>query len=391
MRKTLSAIIVTFMLVASFIPVYATNISIDKQNVQFTETSGMPFIDSANRTQVPFRQTMEAFGATVSWDSANKIATAEKNGITVQVPIGVSYIIKDGQQITNDTAALIKDGRTYLPIRAVLEAFGASVSWDGSTQTVVALTTGGTTTAANDSFEGYKKIVVNGGDMSGSREANVVVDIGYGDREYWAFTNAYGQLIKVTAKQIILQDDVTEPVKSNGRYYNDEAAVPGTELSNYDQGHVIADSLGGVSNAYNITPQESTMNRYGDQAYMEKSIRDAGGCTDFEAIITYPDTTTQIPSHYHYTYTLKGNVITEDFDNVNPDEVNKTISEPTQSDSSQSPTSNESHDISTIDKNGNGKVTIQEAKDAGFPMPITKDHWLYQYMDDRDGDGMVGE
>ena len=27
--------------------------------------------------------------------------------------------------------------------------------------------------------------------MSGYREPNVVVDIGYGDREYWAFTNEY--------------------------------------------------------------------------------------------------------------------------------------------------------------------------------------------------------
>lgn len=51
-------------------------------------------------------------------------------------------------------------------------------------------------------------------------------------------------------------------------------------------------------------------------------VRDAGGCSDFVAIITYPDTTTQIPNHYHYTYSINGNVITEDFDNVNPDEVN---------------------------------------------------------------------
>lgn len=38
-----------------------------------------------------------------------------------------------------------------------------------------------------------------------------------------------------------------------------------------------------------------------------------------------------------------------------------------------------------------GMVTIKEAKDAGFSMPITKDHWLYIYMRDNDGDGMVGE
>jgi len=51
----------------------------------------------------------------------------------------------------------------------------------------------------------------------------------------------------------------------------------------------------------------------------------------------------------------------------------------------------ENHDLSAVDTNGNGKVTIAEAKAAGYKMPIYSDHWLYQYMDDRDGDGMVGE
>ncbi|MGP4082595.1 DNA/RNA non-specific endonuclease, partial [Pseudalkalibacillus sp. R45] len=41
--------------------------------------------------------------------------------------------------------------------------------------------------------------------------------------------------------------------------------------------------------------------------------------------------------------------------------------------------------------NGNGLVTIKEAKAAGFSMPITSDHWLYPHMRDNDGDGMVGE
>lgn len=233
-------------------------------------------------------------------------------------------------------------------------------------------------------FDGYTVITVDGGDRSGSREANVAVDIGFGDREYWAFTNEYGQLVRVVAKEIILQDDSNEPVTSAGRYYNEEAKVPGTELADYDQGHVIADSLGGVSNAYNITPQNSTLNRHGDQAYMEKNIRDAGGCTDFEAVITYPDTETQIPNHYHYTYTLKGNVITEDFDNVDPDKVNSSLIE-------KQKAQDAAVDISSIDTNDDGKVTIAEAKAAGFKMPITKDHWLYKYMDDRDGDGLVGK
>lgn len=242
----------------------------------------------------------------------------------------------------------------------------------------------------NDQFSGYKLIEVEGGDLSGYREPNVVVDIGYGDREYWAFTNEYGQLVRVIADEIILQDDSNEPVLSSGRYYSDEAKVPGVESDDLDEGHIIADSLGGVSNAYNITPQESTLNRHGDQAYMEDAIRKAGGATNFEAIITYPNTETQIPSSYQYTYTLRGNVIVDTFDNVNPDEVNASLGL-TGSEPSDSTSSNTNHDISSVDTNGNGQVTIKEAKAAGYSMPITSDHWLYPYMRDNDGDGMVGE
>src|SRR5690606_17400937 len=172
------------------------------------------------------------------------------------------------------------------------------------------------TPAKNELFPGYTLMEVDGGDLSGFREPNAVVDIGFGDREYWAFTNKYGQLVRVIADEIILQDDKNEPVLSSGRYYSDEAKVPGVESDVLDEGHVIADSLGGVSNAYNITPQNSTLNRHGDQAYMEKVIRDAGGATNFEAIITYPNTKTQIPSSYQYTYTVKGNKVVDKFDNV---------------------------------------------------------------------------
>ncbi|MBS4217513.1 hypothetical protein KHA96_04200 [Bacillus sp. FJAT-49711] len=242
----------------------------------------------------------------------------------------------------------------------------------------------------NELFSGYKLIEVDGGDLSGYRETNVVVDIGYGDREYWAFTNEYGQLVRVIAEEIIVQDDNNEPVLSSGRYYSDEAKVPGVESDVLDEGHIIADSLGGVSNAYNITPQDSTLNRHGDQAYMEDVIRSAGGVTNFEAIITYPNTETQIPTRYQYTYTLMGNEIVDTFDNVNPDEVNSSLGL-TGSEPSDSTSSNTNGDISSVDTNGNGQVTIKEAKAAGFSMPITSDHWLYPYMRDNDNDGMVGE
>jgi hypothetical protein len=256
-----------------------------------------------------------------------------------------------------------------------------------------------TETQPSVSHEGYTLIKVDGGNISGYRAVNVVVDIGFGDREYWAYTNEYGQLVRVVADEIILQDDTTEPVNSEGRYYDDEAKVPGTEDPNLDEGHVIADSLGGVANAYNITPQDSVLNRHGDQAYMERTIQQAGGATNFEAIITYPNTTTQVPSNYKYTYTINGYQVVDEFQNINPDEYNAAqgLTGGENSPSSDSlpadPTApnDTPGDVSSVDANGNGQVTIQEAKDAGYTMPITKEHWLYQYMSDGDGDGQVGE
>ena len=253
-------------------------------------------------------------------------------------------------------------------------------------------TTVKTASHTKDALKGYKKITVDGGDRSGSRQAKVVVDIGFGDRKYWAYTNEYGQLIRVTAAKITLQNDKTEPVLSTGRYYADEAKVPGVERSDLDEGHVIADSLGGVSNAYNITPQDSTLNRHGDQAYMEKAIRDAGGATNFEAIITYPNKTTQIPSKYKYTYTIRGHQVVDEFENGNPDKTNESLGltkkKTEETTKAKVPATG---DLSKVDTNGNGQVTIKEAKEAGYSMPITRDHWLYPYMDDRDGDGTVGE
>lgn len=188
---------------------------------------------------------------------------------------------------------------------------------------------------------------------------NVVIDIGFGEREYWGFTNEHGQLVRVIAEKLVIQDDSSEPVTSSGIYYSDEAKVPGVESDILDEGHIIANSLGEVSNAYNIT--ESTLNRYGDQAYMEDAIRKVGGASNFEAIITYPNTETQIPSSYQYTYTVMGNEIVDTFDNVNPDEVNESLGltgdEPTDSSSS-----NTDSDVLSVDTNGNGQVTIKEAK-----------------------------
>lgn len=81
-----------------------------------------------------------------------------------------------------------------------------------NSETEKTMVTEKTSTLSKDEvFKGYKLIEVDGGDLSGHREPNVVVDIGFGDRHYYAFTNEAGQLVRVIADEIVLQDDRTEP------------------------------------------------------------------------------------------------------------------------------------------------------------------------------------
>ena len=112
-------------------------VAIDSVKVEFNENTGLPFVDENSRTLVPFRKALETFGATVEWNEESRIATAVMGDIKVEVPIDLNYIIVNGQQKANDTTAKIVNGRTYLPIRAVIESFGSDVEWDQNVKTVV--------------------------------------------------------------------------------------------------------------------------------------------------------------------------------------------------------------------------------------------------------------
>lgn len=240
--------------------------------------------------------------------------------------------------------------------------------------------TSNSTTSNDEMFDGYQIIDVNFCSLSGNRVANAAVDIGYGDREYWAFTNEHGQLVKVVAKKIVPQNDNTEDVNSSGRYCGDEAKVAGVEASDLDEGHVIADSLGGVSNAYNITPQNSTLNRTGKQADMEESIRKAGGCTDFTAIITYPNTSTMTPSKYSYTYTLNGKVVKTEFENEGSSSNSKSSSSSSSSTSSKKSSSSSSASKSTnsskSSSSSSNKSSSSSSNSSVESTPVGGQVWL---------------
>ncbi len=111
-------------------------ITIDTVEVFFSDEYGIPFIDNANRTQVPIRVCMEAFGANVEWDSARNTAIVSYLQDVLEIPVGQKMITLNGRKIVTDTAAVIKNNRIYLPIRAVVEAFGSQIRYNNVTKTI---------------------------------------------------------------------------------------------------------------------------------------------------------------------------------------------------------------------------------------------------------------
>ncbi len=89
------------------------------------------------RTLVPLRAIFEALGATVSWNDSTKTVTANKQNTTVSLTINESDMYINNKTISLDVAPALIGGRTLVPVRAVSEAFACDVKWDDTTKTVI--------------------------------------------------------------------------------------------------------------------------------------------------------------------------------------------------------------------------------------------------------------
>jgi len=129
------ALIVTFLLT---LPISAVELPIrvvvNGTKINFPDAE--PFIDENSRTQVPIRFVGEALGADVSWDGNTKKVTITLNGKKVVLQIGNKNYEVNGQQKQMDTVALLKESRTFVPVRFVSEALGATVKWNANIRTV---------------------------------------------------------------------------------------------------------------------------------------------------------------------------------------------------------------------------------------------------------------
>lgn len=101
-----------------------------------------PPIIEGGRALVPLRAIFEALGAQVDWDGKTRTVTGRKGSTTIKLVIGQKTANVNGRAVTLDVPGKIAGGRTLVPLRFVGESLGAAVEWDGAKRMVVISTTG---------------------------------------------------------------------------------------------------------------------------------------------------------------------------------------------------------------------------------------------------------
>jgi len=109
------------------------NVTVNGNPIDF---EGQPPALINGRTLVPVRGVFEALGFAVDWDQDTQTATLSNAQFEVVITIDSQTFKTNGIEMMLDVPAQIIDGRTMLPIRAVVQSIGMTVDWDQDTSTV---------------------------------------------------------------------------------------------------------------------------------------------------------------------------------------------------------------------------------------------------------------
>lgn len=99
-----------------------------------------PFIyGTSGTTLIPLRGLLEEMGSTVEWIPENETVTIDGDKITMQIQDELVYVndsVYGPVRYTLRVAPMIKDSRTFIPLRFVSEQLGYNVSWNGETREI---------------------------------------------------------------------------------------------------------------------------------------------------------------------------------------------------------------------------------------------------------------
>lgn len=232
MKKLVSILSVCALMLSGAVGVMAEDdikVIVDSKPVVFDQ---QPVIQDG-RTLVPMRAIFEAMGCTVDWEAASQKVTASNSAKTITMNINnVSMRVAEDKgvnTVTLDVPPQIIGGRTLVPVRAISEALGANVAWDGNTRTVTV-----------SSITYLYKLKANDGRREGAAKGNLAIE---------------NRSLKLSVDKSKATDGANESAsfaeyQLDGRYATLAADVTGTQntaIRIFADGNKVYDSEKGLS------------------------------------------------------------------------------------------------------------------------------------------------
>jgi len=212
---------------------------VDRFTFLMVNNSFIPNVDIKNEngySLIPIRLITEELGGQVEWDAKTNASTIEYNNNTIILKPGDTNAVINGKTVILPAAAQIVDNRTYVPLRAVAEAFGAIsynigimpfgnplISID--TRTINVTKEKAVTLAADAMKQAYATFLkndnyVNGSDSSNKALAEItqkIDNIEYKDETagYWILTGPYEILVDQSTGALFFKNGTT---KVSGSY-----------------------------------------------------------------------------------------------------------------------------------------------------------------------------
>ncbi|MEQ8202018.1 MAG: copper amine oxidase N-terminal domain-containing protein, partial [Syntrophomonadaceae bacterium] len=130
MKRKATILLTLIMVLIMATPTWAANLELNGKAYQPAQAANI----ESGVTRVTPDVIINILGCDATVDG-NSITITEGDHI-IQMTMGSPTAVVNGETQTMPLAPEVIDGKTYLPLRSVLEAAGAAVAWDGDTGTI---------------------------------------------------------------------------------------------------------------------------------------------------------------------------------------------------------------------------------------------------------------
>ncbi len=90
-----------------------------------------------NRAVLPIRFIAEEFGAVVDWIAETNTVTIKNADVEISLVIGEDSATVNGETVKLDIKSFVENGRTYMPVRFIMESLDTVVDWNAEDEQVI--------------------------------------------------------------------------------------------------------------------------------------------------------------------------------------------------------------------------------------------------------------